>query len=152
MKNRNDDRAFVKALKAEIKKRGYGAQTELAEKAGVSKSLINDIINGRTYGKIKTHQVLASALGYQDFESFLEEGRKIAKEEQLRQANYTEGREILGCGEIPSLLEILLENRALRLELEQIRKELALMSHDKTAKSSLLSARENEKETLRHRD
>jgi transcriptional regulator with XRE-family HTH domain len=151
MKNRDDDRAFVKALKAEIKKRGFGAQTELADKAGVSKSLINDIINGRTFGKVKTHQILASALGFQDFEAFLAEGRKIVKEEQLTQANISGYGDFLCCGEVPSLLEILIENRALRLELEQMRKELTMVqrSHDKTTKSSILTGREVDGEVLR---
>ncbi|MDR1576724.1 MAG: helix-turn-helix transcriptional regulator [Deltaproteobacteria bacterium] len=125
MKNRDDDRAFVTAFKAEVKKRGFGAQTELAEKSGVSKSLINDIINDRTFGKVKTHQSLAAALGYQDFDIFLEMGRKLAKEEQFRQARLASvSGESQWSGEVPSLLEILIENRSLRLELERIRQEL----------------------------
>ncbi|MDR1609148.1 MAG: helix-turn-helix transcriptional regulator [Deltaproteobacteria bacterium] len=123
MKNRDDDRAFVLAFKAEIKKRGFGAQTDLAEKSGVSKSLINDIINGRTFGKVKTHKALALALGFMDFEGFLAIGRKLEQDERTL-ARQATSNEALANPEAPTLLEILIENRFLRLELEKTRQEL----------------------------
>jgi transcriptional regulator with XRE-family HTH domain len=127
MKNRDDDRAFVRAVKAEIAKRGFGSQTELAEKSGVSKSLINDIINGRTFGKIKTQLALTTALGYKSLEEIWEMGRRLAREERQSQTRAGSEGEFSGHGEIPSLLEILVENRALRIELGRLRRELEVL-------------------------
>jgi transcriptional regulator with XRE-family HTH domain len=126
MKNRDNDRAFVEALRSILKQQGFGAQTELAAKAGVSKSHINDILKGRSFGKVKTHQALAEALGYADLESFLELGIQIIRENQLQTVLPADAGSLLDSGRMPTMLEILIENRNLRLQMEKMKKELEL--------------------------
>ncbi|MDR2141474.1 MAG: helix-turn-helix transcriptional regulator [Deltaproteobacteria bacterium] len=122
MKNRYKDRAFALAFKSEIQKLGFGGQTKVAKKSGVSKSMINDILNGRTFGSLETQQALVKALGYEDFKIFLELVPQPPEESQLTPLSSSEVDH--RSNDKDTLLEVLLENRALRQELERARQEL----------------------------
>ncbi|MDR1871214.1 MAG: helix-turn-helix domain-containing protein [Deltaproteobacteria bacterium] len=129
MKNREADHAFVRAFRAEMERRGSGAQTTLAKRTGLSTGLINDILKGRTFGSLETQQSLAQALGHEILDDFLESGRRLAREECLNAIKSGNPPAFPTHLEIPSLLEILVENRALRLELEKTRLELENIRH-----------------------
>jgi len=122
--NEVDDRIFfVAALKAELKKHGYGAQAELSKKSGVSKSLINDIVNGRTYGAERKRRALATALGYPDYEDFLNLGRKTMGKPLVKRTFEPSPVPAENMPEL--LLELLLENRSLRIERDAKNQEIA---------------------------
>jgi transcriptional regulator with XRE-family HTH domain len=132
MKNREADHAFVRAFRAEMERRGSGSQTTLSKRTGLSTGLINDILKGRTFGSLETQQTLAQALGHDILDEFLELGRRLAREECLNAIKAGNPPAFPTHMEIPSLLEILVENRALRLELEKARLELEAIRQGRT--------------------
>jgi len=112
---------FMAALKAELEKRGHGFQAELAKRAGVSKSTVNDILKGRSSGSDRNRRAMAEALGYTDYEEFLDIGRQLSGAEPVR----TERNSLYQSStEIPAVLELLVENRSLRIRLEEQSQEM----------------------------
>ena len=115
---------FMAALKAELEKRGHGFQSELAQKAGVSKSTVNDILKGRSSGSDHNRRAMATALGYLDYEEFLDIGRRLSGVKPLRGKSNKAGK---STAETPALVDLLLENRALRLRIDEQNKEIETM-------------------------
>ena len=111
---------FVRALKKELGRLGHGGQAQVARASGVSKTLLSDIINGRTFGAEEKRRAIAAALGYEDYEAFLDIGRKLMKVPTVRQPLKRE-RKAASSGE---LIELLRENRELRIDLDQARKQI----------------------------
>jgi transcriptional regulator with XRE-family HTH domain len=124
--NKLDNRqAFRAAVKAELDKKGFGAQVELARLSGVSKSMVNDIVNGRTFGGMKTRLRLATCLGYETYEKFVDYGKTILEGQRESLEKEIGLQESLKRTKaLPSVIELLVENRTLRIELEQTRKQL----------------------------
>lgn len=113
---------FLAALKHELTKLGYGGQAKIARHAGISKSLLNDILGGRSSGSDEKRRAIAGALGYEDFEAFLDVGRRLLNIPLVRQASKA-GRKSSSRVE---LIELLRENRRLRLEIDALKSELAI--------------------------
>jgi transcriptional regulator with XRE-family HTH domain len=67
---------FRAALEKKIREMGRGGQARLADKAGLSRSYLNDILKGRTRGDEDTRRAIAAAAGYA-YEEFLELGRAM---------------------------------------------------------------------------
>lgn len=59
-------------------------QKELAEKIDISIPYINDLIRGRKTGQESVRRRIAEALGYSDYEAFLDIGRKELGQKPLR--------------------------------------------------------------------
>lgn len=55
---------------------GRFKQKELAEKVNISVSYFNDLYKGRKNGQESVRRAIAAALGYEDYESFLDVGRR----------------------------------------------------------------------------
>jgi len=115
---------FMAALKAELAKRGHGFQSELAQRAGVSKSTVNDILKGRSSGSDRNRRAMAEALGYANYEEFLDIGRQLTGLEPVRGEKIQHHKSLT---EAPALLELLVENRALRIRLDEQRLEMEVM-------------------------
>lgn len=67
---------FRTALTKMLSDLGHGAQARLADHANISRSVLNDIVKGRTPGSEDVRQKLASIFGY-NYEDFLKIGRDI---------------------------------------------------------------------------
>jgi transcriptional regulator with XRE-family HTH domain len=115
---------FVLALKKELDNLGHGGQAKIARCAGVSRSLLNDIVKGRSFGGEAKRLAIAAALGYDDYETFLDIGRALMKVAVVRQAP-TPARKAAMSDE---LIELLQENRKLRLEIDALKTELGKVS------------------------
>lgn len=68
------DDIFKTALQKTI--RGRFKQKDLAERVNISVSYFNDLFKGRKSGQETLRRAIASALGYEDYESFLDVGRR----------------------------------------------------------------------------
>lgn len=68
------DNIFKTALQKTM--RGRFTQKELAERVNISVSYFNDLFKGRKNGQETLRRVIAAALGYEDYESFLDVGRR----------------------------------------------------------------------------
>ena len=112
---------FMAALKAELEKRGHGFQSELAKRAGVSRSTVNDILKGRSSGSDRNRRAMAEALGYTDYEDFLDIGRQLSGAKPVRAERNSLYQ---SSAEIPAVLELLVENRSLRIRLEEQSREM----------------------------
>lgn len=62
-------------------------QKELAEQIDISVPYINDLFRGRKVGQESVRRRIALALGYSDYEAFLDIGRKELGQKPLRQPN-----------------------------------------------------------------
>jgi transcriptional regulator with XRE-family HTH domain len=121
-KNNFERQAFRAGLLYELERLGFGGQSQLSKRSGVSRSMVNDILSGRTFGKLKTRESLARALNYPDYFSLMEFGRKVASE--LESSPNPEDN-LVGTYLVPPTLETLLvENRSLRIENKRILEEL----------------------------
>lgn len=69
-------------------------QKELAENIDISIPYINDLIRGRKTGQESVRRRIAEALGYNDYEAFLDIGRKELGQKTLRPTNGQEGTAI----------------------------------------------------------
>lgn len=118
-------RFFIAALRAELAKRGHGCQSELAKRTEISKSAVNDIVKGRSQGSDRNRRTIAKALGYNDFEEFLDVGRKLLGISPVRPAGVD--RQAIKVSSNPDLVELLIENRQLRIELEKMRAQNELL-------------------------
>ncbi|MDR0354984.1 MAG: helix-turn-helix transcriptional regulator [Deltaproteobacteria bacterium] len=138
MDNENLDSAsiaFRHAIKFEINKRGFGGQAELSSRSGVSKSLINDIVNGRATGSLRTRKILSNSLGYLDYDQMVEVGNTLMDWEKqgkkglpplrprsapkISEPFPAEKEPFEPTGKAPSTFSLLVENRNLRMELDQ---------------------------------
>lgn len=111
---------FVKALKKELARLGRGGQAQIARYSGISKSLLSDIISGRTFGAEEKRRSIAAALGYEDYEAFLDVGRRLMKAAPVRQSPLKNPKE----SRPDELMELLRENRQLRIDLDQARRQI----------------------------
>ncbi len=81
MKNFGDEHKFFRAaLLAEIAAQDRGSQKKLADKTGISRSMICDIKQGRTRCSPEKGRIIAEALGYKSYEEFIDRGRKLERE------------------------------------------------------------------------
>ena len=119
--NKYDTMAFFSAaLKKEITSLGHGGQAKTAQYAGVSRSLLNDILKGRSFGMEEKRRAIAAALGYEDYETFLDIGRSLLNVSAVRKSPQPAHKPSLS----DELLELLRENRKLRLEIDDLKAEL----------------------------
>ena len=73
--------AMTKIMRGRIK------QKDLAIQVGISIPYINDLIRGRKVGQESVRRHIARALGYTDYEAFLDIGRRELGEATLRHVN-----------------------------------------------------------------
>jgi transcriptional regulator with XRE-family HTH domain len=128
MKNTNETMAFQAAFRQKIQMLGYGSQCELSAKSGVSKSMINDILRGRSFGKLVTRSKLIKALDFPDYESFLNYGKQLILQEKISTTLTESGTLPMASAipvEVPTLEVLLAENRALRIEVDKLRQDLS---------------------------
>jgi transcriptional regulator with XRE-family HTH domain len=111
---------FLAALKKELASMGHGGQARTARHAGVSRSLLNDILKGRIFGAEEKRRAIAAALGYDDYEAFLDIGRSLMKVSAVRNVPEPVPVSALSC----ELIELLRENRKLRREVDALKTEL----------------------------
>jgi transcriptional regulator with XRE-family HTH domain len=121
-KNHLERQAFRAGLIFEIDRLGFGGQAELSRRSGISRSMVNDILSGRTFGKLKTREALAKALNHPDYASLLEYGKKVA--EELDASSRPEANLVGSYLNPPNLDLLLLENRALRIENDKLKSQL----------------------------
>jgi transcriptional regulator with XRE-family HTH domain len=140
--------AFRRALVYELKDQGSGSQNKLGRKSGISVNLINDIVNARTTGSLRTRLAIAKGLDYDDTKSMIDHGRAIIEKEEAglpagaRDTRKTKPKPAGpdpsqpgdNSGSAPSAITLLVENRNLRLELERISQEIADLKTDKPRK------------------
>jgi transcriptional regulator with XRE-family HTH domain len=112
---------FLAALRKELAVLGHGGQAKTAKYAGVSRSLLNDIVKGRSTGAEEKRRAIAAALGFEDYEAFLDIGRSLMKVPAVRQTPEPARRAALSSDE---LIELLRENRQLRREVDTLKTEL----------------------------
>ena len=67
---------------------------------------------------------MAEALGYADYEEFLDIGRRLSGMEPVRSEKNQHHK---SSTEVPALLELLVENRALRIRVDEQRLEMEAM-------------------------
>ena len=121
MNNRYDTKTFfLAALKKEMDGMGHGGQAKTARAAGVSRSLLNDILKGRSVGAEEKRRAIAAALGFDDYEAFLDVGRALLKVPPVRK-NPKPARRVNLSDE---LIELLQENRKLRNEIDFLKTQL----------------------------
>jgi transcriptional regulator with XRE-family HTH domain len=111
---------FVAALKNKLADMGHGGQAKTARYAGVSRGLLNDILKGRSFGAEEKRRAIAAALGYGDYEAFLDIGRSLLKVPAVRVSPEPARASALS----DELVELLRENRKLRREIEALKTKL----------------------------
>ena len=111
---------FLAALKKELAGMGHGGQAKTARYAGVSRSLLNDILKGRSFGAEEKRRAIAAALGFEDYEAFLDIGRSLLNVSAVRDNSKPVHQPTM----LNELIELLRENRKLRGEVEALKAEL----------------------------
>ncbi|UQZ88015.1 hypothetical protein C4J81_01795 [Deltaproteobacteria bacterium Smac51] len=128
MSNQDVSLFFITALQAEQQRYGRGFQVFLAQKAGIHKATINGILNGHSRGSDHIRRAIAEALGYSDYEDFLDIGRRVTGVAPVRgKAENNKPPQPT----VPDMLEILLENRELHRRLDRQQQEYIDLQHQR---------------------
>lgn len=79
---------FREALNSLLKKQGHGSQARLADSVRISRSVLNDIVKGRTGGPEELREKLAQELGF-TYEGMISLGRKLTGGDDPKSAKIT---------------------------------------------------------------
>ena len=112
MDNYDTKELFLAALKKELADMDHGDQAGTDGYAGVSVSLLNDSLRDSSFGAEEKRRTVAAALGFEDYEAFLDIGRTMTVLVMHQAALEDE------------LIELLRENRKLRREIDDLKAEL----------------------------